>query len=483
MGSLSRRGFHFSSPSPSRGFTALGEVESDPTGVLIAARSDASHALVDVRVLAPALREDRAFMRRLGHDMDILREVRHTNLVSVMYFDKKVGAVVYEAVPGSTLSQLVAGQGPLELAASLVLLEDTISGLEALHKAGVVHGNLTANSVVVETTGAVLLRDAGTAPPHSGAGLPAEQQPYIAPEVLAGASPTTASDLYAATAVFVQSLGGRASKTGVRADLRSLLNEGMAKDPSARATFGAFRRELDDYARATFGETWRKDGRALLTAAAAAQASRAIRLSSPSDNPTDGADAAVAAVGVLRSPAPPDPRIAWGVGMLAFVALLAVVVLLRGLAGGGGTGTAPPNFGFFNPLPVLGAQSSPSPSSSSVGPGSSPGAADPATTPPNLLDPVSTPPPTGDPKPTPTPNPGLLSQKITWTSPRPSGSTYGETYQASAYRRRFRQSGGVQQLEHPGVQRRRSHHVRFQRGRHLLYTGEPGRQLPTTTRR
>jgi serine/threonine protein kinase len=408
-------------------------VESDPTGVLIAARSDASHALVDVRVLAPALREDRAFMRRLGHDMDILREVRHTNLVSVMYFDKKVGAVVYEAVPGSTLTQLVAGQGPLELAASLVLLEDTISGLEALHKAGVVHGNLTADSVVVETTGAVLLRDAGTAPPHSETGLLAEQQPYIAPEVLAGASPTTASDLYAATAVFLQSLGGRASKTGVRADLRSLLNEGMAKDPSERATFGAFRRELDDYARATFGETWRKDGRALLTAAAAAQASRAIRLSSPSDNPTDGADAALAAVAVLRSPAPPDSRIAWGVGMLGFVALLAVVVLLRGLAGGGGTGTGPLNPGFFNPLPVFGATSSPSPSNPSVEPGSSPSTADPGTTPPNLLDPISTPRPTGDPKPTPTPNPGLLSQRITWTSPRPSGSTYGQTYQASAY--------------------------------------------------
>jgi len=177
MGSLSRRGFHFSSPSPSRGFTALGEMASDPTGVLIAARSDASHALVDVRVLAPALREDRAFMRRLGHDMGILCEVRHTNLVSVMYFDKRVGAVVYEAVPGSTLTQLLAGQGPLELAASLVLLEDIISGLEALHKAGVVHGNLTADSVVVETTGAVLLRDAGTAPPHPAAGLLAEQQP------------------------------------------------------------------------------------------------------------------------------------------------------------------------------------------------------------------------------------------------------------------------------------------------------------------
>ena len=104
---------------------------------MIAARSEASGALVDIRFLTPALKTAGAFMRRLAGDMGVLREVRHTNLVSVMQFDKRAGAVVYEAVPGSTLTQLLWAQGPLELPASLVLLEDCISGLEALHNVGV----------------------------------------------------------------------------------------------------------------------------------------------------------------------------------------------------------------------------------------------------------------------------------------------------------------------------------------------------------
>src|ERR1039457_5247221 len=128
MGSLRRRGLRISSRSGARGFTPLGEVVSDGAGVLIAARSEASGALMDIRVLAPALRAARGFMRRLGGDMDVLREVRHTNLVSVMHFDKGAAAVVYEAVPGSTLTQVLDAQGPLELAASLVLLEDCVSG-------------------------------------------------------------------------------------------------------------------------------------------------------------------------------------------------------------------------------------------------------------------------------------------------------------------------------------------------------------------
>ena len=197
-------GLHFRSASAARGFRPLGEVEADRSGVLIAARSEASGALVDVRILAPALKADRAFMRRLRADMDALREVRHTNLVSVMYFDKRVGAVVYESVKGSTLTQLLAGHGSLDLAASLVLLEDIVSGLEALHNAGVLHRNLTPDAVVVETTGAVLLRDAGLSVPPTASGLLAGQEPYSAPEVLAGSASTSASDLYSAMAVFVE---------------------------------------------------------------------------------------------------------------------------------------------------------------------------------------------------------------------------------------------------------------------------------------
>src|ERR1039457_5373213 len=178
MGSLRRRGSNISSNPARRGFTPLGTVVSDRSGVLVAARSEASGALVDIRVLAPALKAGRAFMRRLGGDMDILREVRHTNLVSVMHFDKGAAAVVYEAVPGSTLTQLLDAQGPLELAASLVLLEDCVSGLEALRNVGVLHRNLTPDAVVVETTGVVLLRDAGLSTLDAGAGLLPEQRPY-----------------------------------------------------------------------------------------------------------------------------------------------------------------------------------------------------------------------------------------------------------------------------------------------------------------
>ncbi len=368
-------------------------------------------------------------MRRLGGAMNTLRELRHTNLVSVMHFDRRAAAVVYEGVPGSTLTQVLEGQGQLELAASLVLLEDCISGLEALHNTGVIHGNLTTDAVVVETTGAVLLRDAGLSRSEPAAGLFLEQRPFLAPEILAGAAPTAATDLYAATAVFVESIGGRASKAAVRKDLRPLLTEGMAKDPSKRSpTLDNFRHELDDYARATIGESWRRDGRALLTIAASAAATRALPVSAPARSSGDAADKANATVALLRSPGPRDPRIWVGLGALGFVALLAVLVLVRGLNGPNGLesgfGVIPSNF-----IPGgLGSSTTPSPSPSAVAPAPVAGALTPgATVPAPIVGPAATPLP-----PTPKPNPALLSQTLTWTSPPPSGEIYAGSYTAAA---------------------------------------------------
>lgn len=434
MGSLRRRAGR-TSRAPERGYTPLGEIESDRSGVLIAARSEASGALVDIRVLAPALKATRAFMRGLGSDMNVLREVRHTNLVSVMHFDKRAGAVVYESVPGGTLTQLLNDQGALDLAASLVLLEDCISGLEALHTVGVVHGNLTPDAVVVETTGAVLLRDAGLSAPGADAGQLPEQRPYVAPEILAGGAPMSASDLYAATAVFVESIGGRASKTAVRTDLRPLLSEGMAKDPSKRsATLDDFRRELDDYARTTLGEGWRKDGRALLTVAAAAHAISTIRVSSSRDPSANGGDEAAAAVALLRAPGHRDPRIMVGLGALGFVALAAIFVLARGFSSPGGFHTSA-ILQPFNGIPFLNPQSTSSPSPSAVAggaPSSSGINVNPSTGLPIATGRPTTN-PTGSPQPTtnPTPPP-LISQSVTFTTSAPTGATYSGSYLISA---------------------------------------------------
>ena len=447
MGSLSRRGWLYRVPAAERGYAPLGEVESDRFGVVLTARSEVSGALVEIRVLAPSLTADRAFMRRVGRDMRVIREVRHTNLLSVMDFNKRAGAVVYESVRGSTLTRVLEGQGELDLAAGLVLLDDCTAGLQALHNVGVRHRNISTDAVVIETTGAVLLRDAGLWPPETATAAPADRRPYVAPEVVDGGGYSFSADLYAATAAFVAAIGGRASKAGVRADLRALVSLGMATDPSKRsASVGEFRRELDDYARATVGEAWRREGRALLATAATAQATRAIRVSSPSKSAHEVLDDAVAAVAQLRTPGVGHERALIGAGAFALALVAGIAAAIHGIDVSANPGAAvlPPNLNV--PMiphggPLAGSTSDPgaptpaptAPAFTVPGIGGSSGGSDPAT----------------DPRPTPNSTSTQQSQTVSFTTTPPSGAYYHQAgYVAAAAATshlpvRFSASGGA----------------------------------------
>jgi serine/threonine protein kinase len=354
-----------------------------------------------------------------------------------MNFDKRAGAVIYESVPGSTLAQVLKGQGSLELAASLVLLDDCAAGLGALHNDGVLHRNVTPDAVVIETTGAVLLRDAGLWIFERANGSVPDQHAYLAPEVVRGAEYSSSADLYAVTAVFIESIGGRASKTGVRADLRSLVSAGMAADPSARsASITDFRHALDDYARATVGEAWRREGRALLIAAASAQATRTIRISPASDDGRDGVGAAKATVALLHGEPPVNTRWLLALAVIACIALLGAAFAARmtGSQGRSLGGITPSVGSPFLPFPGISGLGGPVASPTPANPGSA--ASAPATPTPGFPLLPSTPGanPTSNPTPgpTPPPNPALSSQTVTITSAIPSAATYGGSYTASA---------------------------------------------------
>jgi hypothetical protein len=158
-------------------------------------------------------------------------------------------------------------------------------------------------------------------------------------------------------------------------------------------------------------------------------------VSSPSDPAREGGDDAAAAIALLRSPGPRDPRVTWGLGVLGFAALLAIVVLVRGLTGNTLPATGPLS-PFINAIPFY-AQGTPTPSPTaiSVAPATSAGATTPGTVvPPSIVAPTTS--PTGltlpPPPPTATPNPTLLSQSINWTSGPPSAATFRGTYHPTA---------------------------------------------------
>jgi eukaryotic-like serine/threonine-protein kinase len=266
------------------GYTLDRGISVDRAGALVDAHDNATGSRVVIRLLSPALSSDTAYRRQVRHDMAVVTVLRHQHLLSVIEFDDKHGAIVYEFVEAITLRHLIDVSGRLAPPAALVVFDDTLAALEALNAAGVIHRDVTPNAVLLDTDGTGILRDAGVPAPPLRRGWRAGTPQYMAPELWASRPHTVATDLYAATGVLVESLTGRPPYLGtdfhglgvqhtqgalpsesVPLLARDLVVRGLAKDPRDRPTSAAsFRRDVETAGVAFLGATWRDQGRAWL---------------------------------------------------------------------------------------------------------------------------------------------------------------------------------------------------------------------------
>jgi hypothetical protein len=133
-----------------------------------------------------------------------LARVRHPNLVSVYGAEEHDGraGIWMELIEGLTLKQLVQRQGPFHDREAALIVADVCRALCAIHRAGIIHRDVSANNVMRETGGRIVLMDLGLGIEANEAHPPAPESvvgtpSYIAPEVLDGGPATAVSDLYA----------------------------------------------------------------------------------------------------------------------------------------------------------------------------------------------------------------------------------------------------------------------------------------------
>jgi serine/threonine-protein kinase len=129
----------------------------------------------------------------------LLARVRHPNVVTIHGAASHNGrtGLWMEFVEGATLAEIVGARGPLAEDAAVAIGADLCRALAAGHAAGVVHGDVKAQNVIREIGGRIVLTDFGSARPikTTTPGTPITPL-YAAPEVLHGAAPTPASDVY-----------------------------------------------------------------------------------------------------------------------------------------------------------------------------------------------------------------------------------------------------------------------------------------------
>jgi WD40 repeat protein len=150
----------------------------------------------------------------LRQEVRSAREVVSPNVCRIFDLVEEEGRefVSMEYVDGMTLAGALRERGPLELSDAREIASQFLSGLEAIHHAGLVHRDFKPENVMITRAGRVVVMDFGLARgrTETGTGTISGTPPYMAPEQARGDTLDARADVFAAGVVLAEmlSVGG-----------------------------------------------------------------------------------------------------------------------------------------------------------------------------------------------------------------------------------------------------------------------------------
>jgi eukaryotic-like serine/threonine-protein kinase len=265
------------------GVVHLRQVREDPVGRRVLARHPITRKSLGITYLSPELLADAEFRARFGSECAQLAGVRQAEVARVYrYLECDHGAaVIGEHLNGTTLRSLLLAQGAVGSGAALVVLNDLLRALAACHQAGLAHGDVKPDNVILTSAGRVRLADFGLWTAGSRLRLSRSTPFYLAPEQWTGRAVSQPSgDVYAATVTFFECLVGappfyaddaaqlsakhQASPAPIEVipePVRALVLRGHAKDPGSRPDAQSLLVAVGEVAARAVGRDWERRGR------------------------------------------------------------------------------------------------------------------------------------------------------------------------------------------------------------------------------
>lgn len=234
---------------------------------------------VAVKILNEELCADPRMTSRFRGEAMSASRLNHPNCVSIIDYGQSPDGLLYlamEYVKGPTLTQLLVNETPLAVSRVIDLVCQSLAGIEEAHGAGVVHADLKADNIIVDQRragiDAVKIVDFGIARLVTGVRESEDRSisgtpEYMAPEVISGAQPTFASDIYAVGIILYELLAEKtpffagstteiltnhlkvapqlvtSRREGVPRELDAVIAKALAKHPSDRYASAAEMRE------------------------------------------------------------------------------------------------------------------------------------------------------------------------------------------------------------------------------------------------
>ena len=172
---------------------------------------------VAIKVMSPDFADSTDEARsRFFREARAAAKLQHRNIVTVFEFAEQDGIpyIVMEFLRGRSLSARLSSGPPLTLDQKLDVMTELCNGLQFAHEHGVIHRDVKPGNVWILEDGAVKLVDFGIAKIAS-TGLTLRgtdvmgSASYMSPEQIEGLPVTGRSDVFSATVVLYELVGGR----------------------------------------------------------------------------------------------------------------------------------------------------------------------------------------------------------------------------------------------------------------------------------
>jgi serine/threonine-protein kinase PknK len=263
------------------GFEDVAEIGHGGFGVVYRCTQPVLDRTVAVKVLTTELDADN-LERFLREQRAMGRLSGHPHIVTVLQAGTTASGRPYIVMPyhaKDSLEALIRRHGPLDWREALTIGVKLAGALDAAHSVGTLHRDVKPANILVSDYGEPQLTDFGIARIaggfQTGTGVITGSPAFTAPEVLEGATPTVASDVYSLGATLFCALTGHAAferrsgeqvvaqflritsqpipdlrEQGLPADVAAVIERAMSRDPASRpASAAALGEELQDIQR------------------------------------------------------------------------------------------------------------------------------------------------------------------------------------------------------------------------------------------
>jgi serine/threonine-protein kinase len=209
-------------------YRLLRELGRGGAGAVYVARDEELDRELALKILHPHARaEARAEARaRAWNEARIAAAIRHPGVVAIYDLDEERQLLAMELCAGGALKAEVA-RGPLPVDDALARAAELCATLDAVHRRGVVHGDVKPANLLFRDDRALVLGDFGVARLIGDKPLVDERNArgtlaYMAPEQRRG-EPGPPADVYAAGVILVELLHGTGALAGWLGDRVALL--------------------------------------------------------------------------------------------------------------------------------------------------------------------------------------------------------------------------------------------------------------------